>query len=105
MSKEFPPPYNPDNPQQWAEDLNDYLTRNLSLTPQKVQSDKANENGIVLFDASALALVVSRRDPATDVPEFVQVLANKGNANLETSDPNVAGQLWNDNGIVKVSSG
>lgn len=105
MSKEFPPPYSPENPQQWAEDLNDYLTRNLSLIPQKVSTDKANENGIVLFDASALALVVSRRDPATNVPEFVQVLANKGNANLPTSDPAVAGALWNDSGTVKVSSG
>ncbi|MEC8755030.1 MAG: hypothetical protein VXX72_05325 [Pseudomonadota bacterium] len=99
MSKEFPPPYSPDNPQQWAEDLNDYLTRNLSLTPQKVSTDKANENGIVLFDASVLALVVSRSN------EFVQVLANKGNANLPTSDPAVAGALWNDSGTVKVSSG
>ena len=99
MSKEFPPPFSPDNPQQWAEDLNDYLTRNLALTPQKVSTDKANENGIVLFDASALALVVSRSN------EFVQVLANKGNANLPTSDPAVAGALWNDSGTVKVSSG
>ena len=105
MSKELPPPYNPENPQQWAEDLNDYLTRNLSLTPQKVLSDKATENGIVLFDASVLALVVSRRDPATNVPEFVQLLANKGNASLPTSDPTVAGALWNDSGTVKVSSG
>jgi hypothetical protein len=99
VSKEFPPPYSPENPQQWAEDLNDYLTRNLSLTPQKVSSDKANENGIVLFDASVLALVVSRSN------EFVQVLANKGDANLPTSDPAVAGALWNDSGTVKVSSG
>ena len=99
MSKEFPPPYSPDNPQQWAEDLNDYLTRNLALTPQKVSTDKANENGIVLFDASVLALVVSRSN------EFVQVLANKGNANLPTSDTAVSGALWNDSGTVKVSAG
>ena len=52
-----------------------------------------------MFDVSALALVLSRSG------EFVQLLANKGNANLPTSDPTVAGALWNDSGTVKVSSG
>lgn len=99
MSREFPPPYSPENPDQWAEDLNDYLVRKGSLLSQKDTGDTAKENGAMLFDNSVLAVVVSRSN------EFVQLLANKGNANLETSDPGVAGQLWNDNGTVKVSSG
>lgn len=99
MSREFPPPYAPDNPEQWAEDLSDYLTRVRSTVAFQEGDDKAASDGIIMFDVSALALVLSRSG------EFVQLLANKGNANLPTSDPTVAGALWNDSGTVKVSSG
>lgn len=99
MSRETPPPYAPENPEQWAEDLSDYLTRVRSTVAFKDGDDKAANDGIIMFDPAVLALVLSRSS------EFVQVITNKGDANLPTSDPAVAGALWNDSGTVKVSAG
>lgn len=99
MSRERPPPYAPENPNAWAEDLSDYLTRVRSTVAFKDADDKAASDGIIMFDPSVSALILSRSD------EFVQLLANKGSANLPTSDPAVSGALWNDSGTVKVSSG
>lgn len=95
MSREFPPPYSQENPNLWAEDLNDYLARVRELVAQKQASDVATENGILLYDAANGYLVVSVGN------EFVQVLMAKGNS-LPSSTA-VSGALYVDsNGFVKV---
>lgn len=38
MSIEKPPPYNPNNPQQWAEELVDYLIRRLAEIERRLQA-------------------------------------------------------------------
>lgn len=96
MSREFPPPYSQENPNLWAEDLNDYLARVRELVAQKQASDVATENGILLYDAANGYLVVSVGN------EFVQVLMAKGNS-LPTSLPSGSGVIWNDGGTLKVS--
>ena len=95
MSREFPPPYSQEDPNLWAEDLNDYLARVRELVAQKQASDVATENGILLYDAANGYLVVSVGN------EFVQVLMAKGNS-LPSSTA-VSGALYVDsNGFVKV---
>ena len=96
MSREFPPPYAPETPHLWAEDLNDYLVRVRELVAQKQPSDVATENGILLYDAANGYLVVSVGS------EFVQILMAKGNS-LPTSLPATSGVIWNDSGTLKVS--
>ena len=96
MSRELPPPYSRETPHLWAEDLNDYLTRVRELVSQKQASDVADENGILLYDASNGYLVVSVSN------EFVQILMAKGNS-LPTTLPSDSGVIWNDGGTLKVS--
>lgn len=57
MSRERPPPYAPDNPDQWAEDLSDYLSRVRSTVAFKDADDKATNDGIILWDTAGYPVV------------------------------------------------
>lgn len=57
MSRERPPPYAPDNPDQWAEDLSDYLSRVRSTVAFKDADDKATNDGIILWDTDGYPVV------------------------------------------------
>lgn len=57
MSRETPPPYAPENPDQWAEDLSDYLTRVRSTVAFKDGDDKAANDGIILWDTDGYPVV------------------------------------------------
>jgi hypothetical protein len=57
LSRERPPPYAPDNPDQWAEDLSDYLSRVRSTVAFKDADDKATNDGIILWDTDGYPVV------------------------------------------------
>ena len=71
MSRERPPPYAPENPDQWAEDLSDYLTRVRSTVAFKDGDDKAANDGIILWDTDGYP-VVSKNN------EFRQIVLADG---------------------------
>jgi hypothetical protein len=71
LSRERPPPYAPDNPNQWAEDLSDYLTRVRSTIAFQDADDKAANDGIILWDTDGYP-VVSKNN------EFRQIVLADG---------------------------
>ena len=77
-------------------------------------STGANANSRVLIDASASdtdeGIIMSYEAGADDAsvaltPSFFTLDSNVNMPNLPTSDPGVAGRLYNDSGDLKISSG
>ena len=95
MSGETPPPYSGDN-QSWAEDLADFLMRVKPRINFKTQYDTANEDGRLVWDSSSAAPVGSKSN------EFVEGILAKGTS-LPTSSAGLSsGDLYVDNGFLKV---
>ena len=95
MSGETPPPYSGDN-QSWAEDLADFLMRVKPRINFKTQYDTANEDGRLVWDSSSAAPVVSKSN------EFVEVILAKGTSLPTSSTGLSSGDLYVDNGFLKV---
>ena len=87
--------------------------------PLRTAFDKINDNFTELYSETAAdsQITISGNKIKTNVSNTDLVLDTNGTgavaitptkimmANLPTSDPSVAGQLWNDSGTLKVSAG